>query len=594
MKELQYLNKYFFKYADRVLLGIFFVIISNIFLLFPAQIIRIAFDLVNENIHSSFLLNGFPIQKDYKSYIGGMTLIFGLLFLGLALVRGLFLFLMRQTLIVVSRLIEYDLKNEIYSHYQVLSLAFYRRENTGDLMARATEDVSRVRMYLGPALMYTVNTVVLFILVIGTMLRVNLELTFYTILPLPFLVILIYKVNSIINLKSEEIQTQLSKLSNFVQESFSGIRLIKSYSREDRIEGNFEKESEFYKQKSMGLARVQALFYPSMLLLIGLSTTFAVFIGGIQVHRGFITPGTIAEFILYITQLTMPVTSLGWVTSLVQRAAASQKRINQFLKTEPEIRSHSDLLVPSTCRIEFRNVSFRYPETGIQAISNLSVEINPGEVLAILGKTGSGKTTFANLLARMYDVNEGGIFINDIDIRNYNLHSLRDSIGFVPQDVFLLSDTLENNIAFGMDQLDRDQVEIAANNAQIHENILHFPKAYKTMVGERGITLSGGQKQRVSIARALIKPSKILLFDDCLSAVDTGTEEEILRNLSKIKEGKTLILISHRVSTIKNADKILVLDQGKVIESGDHNSLIEKQGAYYELFEKQTLEIERV
>jgi len=594
MKELQYLNKYFFKYADRVLLGIFFVIISNIFLLFPAQIIRIAFDLVNENIHSSFLLNGFPIQKDYKSYIGGMTLIFGLLFLGLALVRGLFLFLMRQTLIVVSRLIEYDLKNEIYSHYQVLSLAFYRRENTGDLMARATEDVSRVRMYLGPALMYTVNTVVLFILVIGTMLRVNLELTFYTILPLPFLVILIYKVNSIINLKSEEIQTQLSKLSNFVQESFSGIRLIKSYSREDRIEGNFEKESEFYKQKSMGLARVQALFYPSMLLLIGLSTTFAVFIGGIQVHRGFITPGTIAEFILYITQLTMPVTSLGWVTSLVQRAAASQKRINQFLKTEPEIRSHSDLLVPSTCRIEFRNVSFRYPETGIQAISNLSVEINPGEVLAILGKTGSGKTTFANLLARMYDVNEGGIFINDIDIRNYNLHSLRDSIGFVPQDVFLLSDTLENNIAFGMDQLDRDQVEIAAKNAQIHENILHFPKAYKTMVGERGITLSGGQKQRVSIARALIKPSKILLFDDCLSAVDTGTEEEILRNLSKIKEGKTLILISHRVSTIKNADKILVLDQGKVIESGDHNSLIEKQGAYYELFEKQTLEIERV
>jgi len=594
MKELKFLNKYLQKYIIRLLLGSFFVIISNIFLLFPAQIIRIAFDLVNENINSSYLLNSFSLQSDFKTFIGGMALVLGGLFLLLALIRGIFLFMMRQTIIVVSRLIEFDLKNEIYAHYQILSLAFYRRENTGDLMARATEDVSRVRMYLGPAIMYTINTVVLFVLLIGTMLRINLELTFFTILPLPFLALLIYKVNSIINSRSEQIQTQLSKLSNFVQETFSGIRVIKSYQREKSFQTHFEEESEFYKQKSMGLARVQALFFPTMLLLIGLSTTFAVFIGGIEVNKGLISPGTIAEFILYITQLTMPVTSLGWVTSLVQRAAASQKRINEFLKTKPDLVSITDEIYPIRGEVEFKNVSFTYPETGIKALETITFKISPGQVLAILGKTGSGKTTLANLLVRMFDIKEGEILLDGKNIKEYNLQNLRSSIGFVPQDVFLFSDTIENNMAFGLDTLNTKKVEEAAKSALVYDNIIQFPKGFQTFVGERGITLSGGQKQRVSIARALIKGSPILVFDDCLSAVDTATEENILKNLGKIKQGRTFILISHRVSTIKNADFILVMDQGKIIESGNHESLMMEQGSYYELFEKQLLEAEKV
>jgi ATP-binding cassette subfamily B protein len=594
MKELKFLNKYLQKYRNSLILGAFFVILSNIFLLFPAQIIRIAFDLVNENINSSFLLKGFKGQDEFKAYIGAMTLVLGGLFLLLALIRGLFLFLMRQTIIVISRKIEFDLKNEIYAHYQVLSLAFYRRQNTGDLMARATEDVSRVRMYLGPAIMYTINTLVLFTLIIGIMLKINIELTLYTILPLPVLFFLIYKVNSVINIRSEEIQTQLSKLSNFVQETFSGIRVIKSYRGESRFEANFDFESQDYKEKSMGLARVQAFFYPTMLLLIGLSTTFAVFIGGIQVHKGLISPGTIAEFILYITQLTVPVTLLGWVSSLIQRAAASQKRINEFLKTQPEIVSETENFQTIRGEIELNHVSFTYPETGIKAIQNLSFRVSPGQVLAILGKTGSGKTTLANLITRMYDIDQGAILIDGRDIREYNLQNLRESIGFVPQDVFLFSDSIENNIGFGMDHFNQEEVESSARAALVYRDILQFPKGFQTLVGERGITLSGGQKQRVSIARAIIKKSPILLFDDCLSAVDTATEEEILKNLGKIRSGKTFILISHRVSTIKNADIILVLDQGKIIESGNHASLMLDQGAYYELFEKQLLETEKV
>ncbi len=594
MKELKFLNKYFLRYSNRLLLGIIFVILSNIFLLFPAQIIRIAFDLVNENIHFSYLIKDFPFHKDFKQMIVGMSLLFGGLFLLLAIVRGIFLYLMRQTIIVVSRLIEYDLKNDIYAQYQVLSLAFYRRENTGDLMARATEDVSRVRMYLGPAIMYTINTIVLFILIIGTMIKVNLELTFYTILPLPFLVILIYRVNSIINNRSEQIQTQLSKLSNFVQETFSGIRVIKTFAREKRFEKRFEIASMLYKEKSLKLAKVQAFFYPTMLLLIGLSTTMAVFIGGMQVHNGVITPGTIAEFILYITQLTMPVTSLGWVTSLIQRAAASQKRINQFLRMDPEIKSKTTVMETIKGEIAFHKVCFTYPETGISAISDVSVSVLPGQVLAILGKTGAGKSTFANLLVRMFEVDSGQILIDGKDIRDYNLQNLRQSIGFVPQDVFLFSDTILNNISFGLDRIDLDEVILASKQALVHENVIDFPDGYQTRVGERGITLSGGQKQRISIARALIKQSKILVLDDCLSAVDTGTEEMILQNLSLIKQDKTLILISHRVSTIKNADFILVLDQGKVVEFGNHTILIEKEGYYFELYQKQLLEAEEV
>lgn len=592
MYELAQLNPYLVRYRLRLGLGILFIILSNVFLIFPAQVIRIAFDLVNENISLFRLTEGFSARDEIFSFFGLIVLWFGLIVFVLAMIRGLFLYLMRQTIIVVSRLIEFDLKNEIYKHYQVLSLAFYRRHNTGDLMARATEDVSRVRMYLGPAIMYTVNAVFLFFLVIGTMLSINVELTLYTVLPLPVLVVLIYYVNSMINHKSEEIQTQLSGLSVYVQETFAGIRVIKSFVRTKRFSDDFAVQSELYKQKSMGLAKVQAFFYPTMLLLIGLSTTLTVFIGGLQVAAGQITPGTIAEFIVYISQLTMPVTALGWVTSLIQRASASQKRINEFLLTPPEIKDGGLVVESMAGEIEFRDVSFTYPDTGIQALQHISFHVKPGGILAILGRTGSGKTTIANLLTRMYDVTGGQILIDGIDIREYELKSLRTQIGFVPQEVFLFSDTIYNNIAFGLDKTTDGQVEQAARDADIFENINGFPLGFQTYIGERGITLSGGQKQRSSISRALIKEPRILLLDDCLSAVDTHTEEKILQNLGRIMKNKTSLIISHRVSTIRHADQILVLQDAGIAENGTHSSLMGLKGLYAELYEKQLLEEE--
>lgn len=592
MQELKELNPYLYRYRLRLISGILFVILSNVFVIFPAQVIRIAFDLVNDNIALFKITTGFNAQDDLYSFFGLIVLWFGLIVFILALIRGLFLFLMRQTIILVSRLIEYDLKNSIYQHYQRLSLAFYRRHNTGDLMARATEDVSRVRMYLGPAIMYTTNAIVLFILVIGTMLSINVELTIYTILPLPILVIVIYYVNSLINKKSEEIQTQLSGLSVFVQETFAGIRVIKSFVRGKKFSADFAIQSELYKDKSMDLAKVQAFFYPTMLVLIGLSTTLTVFVGGLQVSSGQITAGTIAEFIVYINQLTMPVTALGWVTSLIQRASASQKRINEFLFTDPEIRDGTIDNQFLKGEIEFRNVSFIYPDTGICALKNVSFHVKPGQILAILGRTGSGKTTIANLLTRMYDATEGKILIDGKNIEDYKLSSLRLQIGFVPQEVFLFSDTLYNNIAFGIDQTSPEQVDQAARDAGIYDNIMAFPLGFQTYVGERGITLSGGQKQRSSIARALIKEPKILLLDDCLSAVDTHTEEKILKNLGRIMKNKTSIIISHRVSTIRHANQILVLQDATIIENGNHDSLMAIRGAYAELFEKQLLEEE--
>ena len=592
MQELKELNPYLYRYRLRLISGILFVILSNVFVIFPAQVIRIAFDLVNDNIALFKITTGFNAQDDLYSFFGLIVLWFGLIVFILALIRGLFLFLMRQTIILVSRLIEYDLKNSIYQHYQRLSLAFYRRHNTGDMMARATEDVSRVRMYLGPAIMYTTNAIVLFILVIGTMLSINVELTIYTILPLPILVIVIYYVNSLINKKSEEIQTQLSGLSVFVQETFAGIRVIKSFVRGKKFSADFAIQSELYKDKSMDLAKVQAFFYPTMLVLIGLSTTLTVFVGGLQVSSGQITAGTIAEFIVYINQLTMPVTALGWVTSLIQRASASQKRINEFLFTDPEIRDGTIDNQFLKGEIEFRNVSFIYPDTGICALKNVSFHVKPGQILAILGRTGSGKTTIANLLTRMYDATEGKILIDGKNIEDYKLSSLRQQIGFVPQEVFLFSDTLYNNIAFGIDQTSPEQVDQAARDAGIYDNIMAFPLGFQTYVGERGITLSGGQKQRSSIARALIKEPKILLLDDCLSAVDTHTEEKILKNLGRIMKNKTSIIISHRVSTIRHANQILVLQDATIIENGNHDSLMAIRGAYAELFEKQLLEEE--
>lgn len=590
MKELAYLNKFFLKYKWQLLPGVIFVIVSNFFAVLPAQIIRIAFDLVNDNITVYRLFNGFDRQSVILEIFGSSLLFFGALVITIALIRGMFLFFMRQTIIVTSRRIEYDLKNEIYQQYQNLSLAFYRRNNTGDLMNRVTEDVSRVRMYIGPAIMYTINTTVLFFLIIITMFNVNAKLTIYCIAPLPLLVILIYYVNSIINKKSELIQRRLSSLSSFVQETFSGIRVIKSYVKEDSINKGFAAESIAYQTESMSLVRVQAFFFPIMLFMVGLSTIITIYIGGIQVIEGKITSGNIAEFIVYVNQLTFPVTSLGWVTTLVQRAAASQKRINEFLKIKPDIINDNPNTLQIKGNIEFKNVSFTYPDTGIKALINVSFKIKSGEMLAIIGRTGSGKSTIANLLMRMYDVDSGSIEIDGQNIKFINLDNFRSQTGFVPQEVFLFSDTIERNIAFGLDELDEEQVKQAAKDAAVYKNIMAFDQQFKTFIGERGITLSGGQKQRVSIARAIIKSPQVLIFDDCLSAVDTKTEEEILNNLGKVMQNKSSVLIAHRVSTIKNADQIIVLDNGEIKENGTHQELLDLKGTYLELYEKQLLE----
>ncbi|MFD0940794.1 ABC transporter ATP-binding protein [Pedobacter boryungensis] len=592
MKHLLFLNKYFYKYKWWIIPGIIFVIISNIFAVVPAQVVGHAFNLITENITVYQLFNGFDRQQIIYDIFSYSLFFFGVLILILYLIRGLFLFFMRQTIILMSRHIEYDMKNEIYAHYQKLSLGFYRRNNTGDLMNRATEDVNRVRMYVGPAIMYTINTAVLFSLIIYFMFDVNSKLAIYCLLPLPILVVTIYYVNTIINQKSERIQEQLSRLSSFVQERFSGIRVIKSYVREQQTQSVFAEESVAYKNSSMNLVKVQALFYPTMLLLVGLSTILTVYIGGKQVMEGSITPGNIAEFIVYVNQLTFPVTMLGWVTTLIQRAAASQKRINEFLQLQPDITSSTAETPIFDGKISFKNVSFTYPDTGIEAIKDVSFEVEKGQFLAVIGRTGSGKSTLANLIMRMYDTDAGKIEIDDIELTKLNLSNYRNQIGFVPQEVFLFSDTIKNNIAFGLSEIKPGQVEKAAQNAAVYNNIIDFDLKFETMLGERGITLSGGQKQRVSIARALIKEPKILIFDDCLSAVDTKTEEEILGNLGEIMKGKTCILIAHRISTIKNADKIIVLDDGKIIEQGTHQELLKIGGVYTEMYDNQLLEEE--
>ncbi len=592
MKDLAYLNKFFYKYKWRLIPGVLFVIISNIFAVLSAQVIRVAFDLVTENISTYQLFSGFNRQAVIYSIFGSSLFLFGILVLALALLRGLFLFFMRQTIILMSRHIEYDLKNEIYNHYQELSLAFYRRHNTGDLMNRVTEDVSRVRMYLGPGIMYSINTIVLFIMVIYAMLTVNVRLAILSVLPLPILAVIIYYVNNIINFRSEKIQQRLSALSSFVQENFSGIRVIKSYVREGHVRKSFAAESENYKTHSMAMVKVQALFYPIMLLLVGLSNVINIYVGGIEVMKGNITAGNIAEFIVYLNLLTFPVISLGWVTSLVQRAAASQKRINEFLHQQPEIISPNVPKKVINGQIEFNTVSFIYPDTGIQALKNVSFTAKPGEMVAIIGRTGSGKSTIANLIMRMYDCTGGDILIDGQAVKQLNLEGYRSQIGFVPQEVFLFSDTIANNIAFSADTLDMHIVEQAAKDAAVYSNIMELEKGFETLIGERGITLSGGQKQRVSIARAIVKQPQVLIFDDCLSAVDTRTEEEILNHLGRNMKGKTSIIIAHRISTIKNADKILVMDNGEIIEHGTHSFLMEKKGAYFELYEKQLLEEE--
>ncbi|WP_209332337.1 ABC transporter ATP-binding protein [Lunatimonas salinarum] len=594
MKPLWRLNKYLVKYKWYLLLGVVFTVISNVFVIIPAQLVRISIDYVVESFSYYQLFDQSLLAEESRRIFLKFIVVFGSLMLGMALLRGFFLFLIRQTIIAMSRLVEYDLKNEIFEKYQSLPLSFYRLNSTGDLMARITEDVSRVRMYVGPALMYGINLIVLFPMVIAYMLTVNVPLTVYSLLPLPVLSISIYVVNNLINERSEKIQRSLSNLSTFVQEAFSGIRVIKAFVREADSANDFQKASEEYKQKSIRLTKVESLFYPLILGLIGLSTIITVYVGGKQVIAGAIGYGVIAEFILYVNMLTWPVTSLGWVTSIVQRAAASQTRINEFLDEHNPIVSTEGLNRDIVGRIELDNVSFDYPDSGIKALEKVSFEIKEGQSLAIIGTTGSGKSTIANLLMRMYDASSGQIRVDGVDIRAYDISSLRKQIGYVPQDVFLFSDTIANNIGFGLEQdlVTSHLVEKAAKDADVYENITGFPQGFKTRLGERGITLSGGQKQRVSIARAIAKEPKILLLDDCLSAVDTKTENAILNSLSTIMKGRTSIIISHRVSSAKLADAIVVLDDGRVVEYGTHEELLLKKGVYAELYEKQTQSVQ--
>lgn len=592
MRALKYLNKYFYNYKWYLVTGILFIAISNVFAIFPAQIIRYAFDMVKQTLLHYQLLAGFTAQADFYTLLGKVLLSFGGVVLALALLKGFFLFLTRQTLIVMSRWIEFDLKNEIFSHYQDLSLSFYKRNNTGDLMNRISEDVSRVRMYLGPAIMYTMNLLVLFILVIATMLSVNAKLTFYVLFPLPLLSLSIYYVSNIINQKSERVQRQLSTLSTFVQEAFSGIRVLKAYNRDAERLNYFKKETDAYKDVNLELVQVNALFMPLMILLIGLSTIITVYIGGKLAAAGEVTTGNIAEFVIYVNMLTWPVAALGWVTSITQRAAASQERINEFLNTVPEIKNLNSSPSEIHGSITFENVHFTYPDSGIQALKGISFHVEAGKTLAIIGKTGSGKSTIAQLIGRLFEPTSGQVLVDGTPLPKLNLNDLRTAIGYVPQEVFLFSDTIKNNIAFGLNHAEADDetVKQAAINANVWHNIIEFPKGVETRVGERGITLSGGQKQRISIARAIIKNPPILIFDDCLSAVDTQTEEKILRNLKSLSRTTTTLIISHRVSSVKHADHILVMDEGEILEQGNHSELIGLQGAYAELHEKQLLE----
>ena len=587
MKDLGYLNKYLLKYKFHLIFGALFIIIANFFAIVPAVIVRYAFDILQRSygIFSSF--EDFELQADTIGIIGSSIIILAVLILLSALLRGVFLFFMRQTIIVMSRRIEYDLKNEIYEHYQTLPLSFYRKNNTGDLMARISEDVSKVRMYIGPAIMYGINLFTLFAMVIPFMISINPTLTLYSLLPLPVLSVSIYFVSNIINKRSTEIQESLSGLSTYVQEAFSGIRVIKAFVREEEVAKNFETESVDYRDKSLKLAFVQALFMPLIMALIGLSVILTIWIGSIQVFNGEVSTGNIAEFIIYVNMLTWPVTALGWITSIIQRAAASQRRINEFLDTKTDIISEKSIERTIDGHIVFDEVSFTYPDSGIEALKKVSFEVRPGESIAIVGTTGSGKSTIANMVCRLYDIDGGKIEIDDVGVKDYDISSLRSQIGYVPQDVFLFSDTIENNISFGNRQMSREEVERAAADADVLNNIKEFKDGFQTRLGERGITLSGGQKQRVSIARAIARSPKILILDDALSAVDTKTENAILNAMQRIMQGRTSIIISHRVSSAKLADKVVMLDDGVVIEQGTHDQLLAKGGAYKELHDKQ-------
>jgi ATP-binding cassette subfamily B protein len=590
MKHLRTLNRFFVKYRWRLLLGVLFVALSNYFRAWQPQVIGEALDHVLEQLK---LYNAAPAaqQAVIMDALGPALFRFGGIVILLAVLMGIFMYLMRQTIIVVSRLIEYDMRKEIFDHYQKLDLAFYRQQNTGDLMSRVTEDVSRVRMYLGPAVLYGINLATLFVLVIYSMLRVNVELTLYTLLPLPFLSLSIYYVSDLIHKRSSARQKHLSRLTSIVQEVFSGIRIVKSYVQEKRFGTYFAKNCDEYKHKNMEIARVEAFFFPLMMILIGASILLVVFVGGLQVAKGQITPGNIAEFVIYVNMLTWPVTSIGWIASIIQQAEASQQRINEFLEREPAIVSPVEAPNHLQGRIEFRDVSFTYPDTGIRALRKVNFEILPGSRVAIVGRTASGKSTIADLLLRMYDVQEGQILIDDKDIREHDLDSLRYRIGYVPQDVFLFSDTVTNNILFGSQITDDQVAQTFAKNVAIHDEIMDLSHGYGTMVGERGVTLSGGQKQRISIARAFVKDPDILILDDCLSAVDTKTERRILDYLDNAVRDKTALIITHRIPDASEFDQIFVLDQGRIAEAGTHDELMQRQGVYFDLIIHPTVEV---
>ena len=593
MKHLSYLNKYFFKYRLRFGLGVAFIFISNYFLSLQPQVIRQALDMVIDNIAMYRMYDGFDLQRSVFDHFGKVLLFFGMVVVALALLMGVFLFMVRQTVIVMSRLIEYDLKKEMFAHYESLHQSFYKKNSTGDLMARIVEDVSKVRNYLGPAILYGLNLVALFSLVIFAMIRVSPELTLYCLAPLPVLSISIYYVSYLIHKHSEYIQQQLSTLTSITQEVLSGIRVVKSYVQEQPMNKYFKEETQEYMSRSLKLAKVNALFFPVMLLLIGLSTIITVYFGGIQVARGNISTGNIAEFIIYVNMLTWPVTSLGWISSIIQQASASQKRINEFLSIQPEITNPVEKPLVNRGlegKISFNQVTFIYPHTGIKALDNLSFSLEPGQKMAIIGKTGSGKTTVGELLIRLYDVSEGSIQVDGIDVREHDLANLRTSIGYVPQDVFLFSDTISNNVRFGKPEASQSEVEQFTKYAAIYNELAELPEGFNTMVGERGVTLSGGQKQRMSIARALIKQPDIVVLDDCLSAVDTTTEKQILGYLKENLADKTAIIITHRIYSSLNFDRIIVLDDGKVVEEGTHDELLSRNGYYREQFEKQLAE----
>ncbi|MBL4643760.1 MAG: ABC transporter ATP-binding protein [Flavobacteriaceae bacterium] len=583
MKALQYLNKYFLKYKYRLLLGIIITILSKILALKIPRIIGQSFNIIDE-YKKGLIANTTDVKHELFIHI--------LMIIGVTLVAGFLTFLMRQTIIVTSRLIEFDLKNEIYQQYQRLSINFYNKNRTGDLMNRISEDVSKVRMYFGPAIMYSMNMIVLFAVGFYQMFSIDPILTAYTLIPFPILSISIFVLSKVINEKSTVVQQYLSKLTTFNQEFFSGINVVKSYGIEKSIIANFDDLANESKNKNIDLYKVQAIFFPLMVLLIGVSNLLVIYIGGKQYIAGEIPIGVIAEFILYVNILTWPVAIVGWVTSMVQQAEASQQRINEFLEQIPEITNTNNTRTVIKGAIEFKNVSLTYDDTNITALNNVNFKVRIGETIAILGKTGSGKSSIVNLIARLYDTTNGTILIDGEKITDANLTDLRNQIGFVPQDPFLFSDTIENNIKFGKEDATTEEIIIAAKNAVIHDNISEFKNKYNTVLGERGVTLSGGQKQRVSIARAIIKNPKILIFDDCLSAVDTETEELILSNLEKVSKEKTTFIISHRVSSAKNADKIIILESGKIIQQGPHNQLIKENGYYKDLYEQQLLEKE--